>query len=672
MDFIKFKMAVSEQFDRMNKHELFRTAVEGNDLWELYLSSFPAGSNPIYRERTQHDCSCCRQFIKTAGNVVAVIDGKLESIWDILLESVEYQAVANNLSGRVKSSELVNEFLHYENHVGTNQNFEDTENGVLTWNHFFFPLPSKVVVSKDAIATKLGDSRSLKDVFKRSLEELTVEAIDVVLDLISQNSLYRGEEHKFALETFKATKLEYEELDDNSKILFTWRRIKDLPPAVTRFRNTVIGTLVDDITNYVELEDAVKMFESKVAPTNYKRPTSLVTKAMIEAAQLKVNELGLTSSLKRRYARMTDITVNNILFANRDAKKIIASDDVFDNMIAKADNKVKSIDKIEEISIDKFVSNVLPNIKSLEVLLQNNHSGNLVSLIAPEDPESSLLFKWDNNFSWSYNGDVTDSIKERVKAAGGSIEGYLCCRLAWDYKDDLDFHMKEPGGTRIYFGNRRQTSRCGGQLDVDANGADGSREDPVENIFYKNNSYMKEGLYTLEVNNYSRRSDGRGFEVEIEFGGTTYTFSHSGVLKNGETLKVATIQYSVKEGIKIIESLPSSQTVKEIWGLPTQDFHQVDLMMFSPNYWDEKQVGNKHYFFMLHDCINPERTRGFYNEFLKGELDKHRKVFEIVAGNMKTEQSDDQLSGLGFSSTQRASLIVRVEGEFSRQLKLIF
>ena len=81
--------------------------------------------------------------------------------------------------------------------------------------------------------------------------------------------------------------------------------------------------------------------------------------------------------------------------------------------------------------------------------------------------------KWDNNFSWSYSGEVTDSIKERVKAAGGNVTGDLCCRLAWDYTDDLDLFIVEPDGGKIYFGNRGTPSRNGGKLDVDANGGSG-------------------------------------------------------------------------------------------------------------------------------------------------------------------------------------------------------
>lgn len=96
------------------------------------------------------------------------------------------------------------------------------------------------------------------------------------------------------------------------------------------------------------------------------------------------------------------------------------------------------------------------------------------------------------------------------------------------------------------------------------------------------------------------------------------------------------------------------------------------MVMNSPNHWDGEETGNKHVFFILEGCVNPNQTRGFYNEYLKEDLTQHRKVFEVLGSKMKVEESDNQLSGLGFSSTQHKTVYVKVEGTFTRTLKVVF
>jgi hypothetical protein len=186
---------------------------------------------------------------------------------------------------------------------------------------------------------------------------------------------------------------------------------------------------------------------------------------------------------------------------------------------------------------------------------------------------------------------------------------------------------------------------------------------------------MKEGVYTLTVHNFSRRSEGVGFEVEIEYDGTSHHIAYDKVLRNSQTVTVAKIKYSKADGFEIIESLPSSQNSKKVWNLATQTFHKVNVVMLSPNFWDGQDgpnVGNKNYFFMIDGCKNNEQSRGFFNEFLKPELNKHRRVLEMVGSKLKVAESDEQLSGLGFSSTNRNTLVCRVKGSFTRLIKIVF
>ncbi len=661
MDFNLLKSAVAAQFERMQKHTLFRVNLDKDELWKTYLSSFPEGTNPIFKTRTEHDCSCCKQFIRGIGDVVAIINNNVTSIWDVSVP--EYQSVVNAMSKFVKSHPVADMFFHYEKTIGTDKNFQQITDNIQTYTHFFINIKPQFVLKKDLIPTKLGELRSQRDVFTRSLTEITDDAIETVLDLITQNSLYRGEEHKGIVTAFKAAKLEYSKLPKAGKIAFEWSGTG----AVARIRNTVIGTLLQDLSEGKEIDDAVRSYESKVAPMNYKRPTALITKAMIEKAKKTIEENGLTSALERRYATLNDITINNVIFANRNTRKVI--DNIFDELKPTATSKVGNFDKVEEVSIDKFISDIVPRATSIEVMFEQRFTNNLVSLIAPSYATAENIFKWPNKFSWSYNGDVTDSIKEKVKKAGGKVDADLCCRLAWYNFDDLDLHLNTPEG-EIYFSNKRLGY---GQLDVDMNAGAGTTREAVENIFYSDHKRMKEGIYTLMVHQYRQRETiDVGFEVEMDYLGEIYNFVYDKAVQDKKYITVVKFKYSHKNGIEILESLPTSQSVKTIWNLSTHTFHPVSSLMFSPNHWDNNGIGNKHYFFMIEGCKNDGSARGFYNEFLKPELDKHRKVLEVVGSKMKTEAGTEQLSGLGFSSTQKNTLICRVKGSFSRTIKVQF
>jgi hypothetical protein len=690
MNFMHLKTAVAKQWERMQKYPMFRVDVEKDELWETYINGFRSGDNPEYRKRTEHDCSCCKQFIRTIGGTVAIIDDKLVSVWDVTTEEEGYNVVAKKLAKLVKSKPIKDPFLHYERTAGTDRNFEEvTGERPKTWNHFFVNVDSKFVAPKANIPTRLGEERSTKDVFLRSLREIDADAVQTVLDLIAQNSLYRGAEYGVAVEAFQKMQKQFHALSVADEDNFAWTNYNGTFKTAARIRNTAIGTLLVDLSGSpatvesaakapLDLEAAVRKYEVVVAPSNYRRTTALVTPAMIKKAKEKVAELGLTSALERRYATIHDISINNILFADRAARKVI-NGDAFDDLLAVTSSRVssKALDKIEEVPIEKFLKDIVPRIDSMEVLVENHHKANLVSLVAPQDATAKPLFKWDNRFSWSYNGEVADAIKERVKKAGGNVEGDLCCRLAWSNYDDLDFHMIEPDGYEISFRTRGSVSRCGGQLDVDMNAGRGQTREPVENIFYGNRRTMKEGNYHLFVHQYAKReTKDVGFTVQFDFLGKVTQFTYDKAVPDNAKITVVKFKYTHKEGIQIIESLPAgndpSAPGSVVWGIPTQTYHKVNVMMLSPNFWDEKEVGNKHYFFMLDGCKNDGTARGFFNEFLRSDLDQHRKVMEMVGSKMLLENADEQISGLGFSSTLRNTLVARVNGSFTRTIKIVF
>ena len=684
------KAAVSHQFKRMSSHDLFRTEISGDDLWTAYLASFPAGSNPIFRKRTEHDCGCCRQFIRAIGNVVAIIDGRLVSLWDAAgIAHSAYQVVTETMSALVKSHPIANRFLHYEAKVGTDRNFENAAEGVLTWNHFYAELPQrnerKLVCRKAEIGPILSETRAQHDVLLRSLTELTVEAAETVLDLTDRNSLYRGEEHRHAVKAFLDAKVAFDKLPASYQDVFAWQKTGDLPGSVSKIRNTSIGSLLTDLSAGRDLEDSVRAYERMVAPANYKRPTTLVTQAMVERARAEVESLGLTSALERRFATLADVSVNNVLFADRSAR--VQMKDAFSG-IAKVE-KPKGTDHAPEVPIETFLADILPGATSLEIMVENSHAGNFVSLIAPADTMAKSMFLWENRFSWSYAGDLADSdIRRAVQARGGRVDGVFRFSHSWNHEKRnaslMDLHVFMPGnhteavnGVHDFYGNgervgwnHRRHIKSGGTQDVDYTQPAPPGYIPVENITFPLLERMPTGRYVCKIHNWALRPPTHGgFRAEIEFGGRLFQYDYDKPMGNKEWVTVAEV--TLENGMFTIKHhLPEAASSRKIWGIDTHAFQRVNVVMLSPNHWDGRGVGNRHYFFMLDQCRNDGSARGFYNEFLGPDLAKHRKVFEILGAKMRAEESPDQLSGIGFSSTQRNAVIARVSG--SRVVRVTF
>jgi hypothetical protein len=681
MEFNQLNQMLQENFNEMSKDvsHLFQVEVDKDEFWLLYLDSFPKGTNELFRKRREFDCSCCRHFIKTIGNVVSIKDNKVQTIWDIKTNDTTWQPVFDILSNYLKSKVVSNVFVSNFKNIGTDHNFEQLSDGeVIRWDHFYLVLPDKLVnKSGMSIGDIQGNYRDTKNVFKRSLEEITEDSLLTVLELISQNSLYRGNEWETVLTKFLKCKREYDKIDiEAEKDNFVWEQMIKVGDVVAKLKNHSMGTLLINISEGMDLNTAVGKFEFIVGD-GYKRSKPIYTKRMLEDAQKMITDLGYLDSLERKFATLDDITINNILFANKDSAKRVSGSSIFDEMLNEVAINPKKFSKVEEITINDFIDNILPSTREIEVFLENKHAANMVSLIAPKNKDSKSMFKWNNAFSWTYTGNITDSsMKNNVKNAGGNVDGVLRFSIQWNdnerNQNDMDAHCKEPNGYDIYFGNKMRLSPTGGMLDVDIIHPI-SNVPAVENITWQDINQMEEGVYLFYVHNYNHRGGRDGFRAEIEFNGQIYNFNYNKDVRHNEHVTVAAIKFSRKNGFTLINKLPYDVSSNEIWGLTTNQFVPVSVVMYSPNYWDDQiGIGNKHYMFMLKNCINPEQPSGFYNEFLKEDLMKNRKVLEALGSKMRVDSTDDQLSGLGFSSTKRNELIVKAIGQTERLLKIKF
>lgn len=705
MEFSELNFALRKHFQRMVNTGLYQVDVNPDKLVETYLASFPPGSDPVYRKRTEHDCTCCKNFIRHLGAAVTIVEGKLVTLWDFQVGG-HYQPVVDALAALVRGRAeerytpdantglmpreqprgIADVFLSDRQTVGQEKSFEQVDGRPHTWNHFCVTLPPYTMARKADIGTALNAKRTAVQTFHRAICEITPEAVRTVLDLIRNGALHRGETYLHAVEGLSAAQEAAFTAPDSK--LWCWANALKLPGSVTGVRNELIGgRLLVPLSQGVPLQQAVDAYHRESAGDKYKHPTAAVTPKMVGDTTKFLTDGGYMSAMERRYAVPRDITVQETKFADRSVRAKLG--DGAPSLLAAIGAAVASKRKlrdVQEVTLPEFMTTILPGAKTVEAYVENGHAGNFMSVTTAVDPAAKGLFPWPNPFACIYTGGLADSVKERVKQAGGRVEGvYFRASLAWYDTDDLDLHLLEPrGGTEIYWADKRNY-RTEGHLDVDMNASGVNlREDAVENIVYPDRRKMIEGTYQLMVENFNRRNHGstKGFEIEIECDGAVYKMAYDKPLGSKSRVVVARFEYTHAKGLRMIESLPGAQLTggpsREIWGVSTQAYRRVVLVMRSPNCWgqeDGQEHGYgrlKHTLFILDGCANPEETRAFTNEHLAGEFDRHRHVMEMLGGRLKVQPSENQLSGLGFTQGKGEHLVCRVTGTYERDVKIKF
>lgn len=621
---------------------LVRSSVPGDTLWELYLESIPAEHNQIFRQRRYYDGNYDKNFIRRIGGLMMIEDGQLVSIWDVELDSY-FAPVVAKLSEAVKSAPIGTYFLEKESVAGHAKNV-DNYNPELIWEHFYIKLPKHVVNFNRAEI--LSQKLATKEVFERSMTEVNIEDLDMIIALIEDNNLYRGDEHKQTLFDWRKYKQNFDKA--NNKDVWLWDQAQKHGPKL-RFRNTVIGTLIVDLYDGVDLEKAVKSFETKVAPQNYKRTQALVTPRQIEEAKAKLAELGYLDSIYRQVATETDIPAQHVLFRTTEAKHL----NVFDELAGQMEKSTSKVDlsKVQDMTMDELTA-MLPELSKVELLPTNRIFKNQIALT--KGTGGPNMFAWDNDLAWAYlNSDTTDAIREKVKAAGGNVTGDVRFSLAWYNYDDLDLHVKTPGG-EIYYGHKRDS---GGVLDVDMNAGHGTTREPVENIVWQHFSDMPNGNYYVFVDQFSQRENSDvGFQLQMEINGKIRTFDFADKVPNSFHNNRLIEFRKTNAGIVDVKvsSILKEQTIT------ADSFIEVKRIYTSPNYWTSN-VGNKHYIFETDNVEISNPIRGFFNEFLESRLAPHRKVFELLGGSLKiSENLENAVTGYGFSVTSKENFLVRL------------
>jgi hypothetical protein len=270
--------------------------------------------------------------------------------------------------------------------------------------------------------------------------------------MIDANSIYRGEEHKSALVKFlkmRRRNTAPRKMNVSAACIVWFNANMDLRRASATLSSALLSrTSPKGETSSI----AVTSFESKVAPTNYKRTSAVITPGMVKKAMETIESLGLESAFERRFAVIGDISVNDVKWVDGAVKPLMKGGigDVLMQHAPHSESQEhrggREARRRRSASTTSWRASC-PRPPAWSCYSRASTSATSCRSRRLCSPEPKQLFRWSNDFAWSYGGNVADSIKERVKKAGGKVDGAtLRVSLSWYNFDDLDLHIKEPAG----------------------------------------------------------------------------------------------------------------------------------------------------------------------------------------------------------------------------------
>ena len=374
---------------------LFTTNTE--NLYDIFLDGLPEEA------RQHYNCHECRRFVNNYGGLVIVDDAGYTHpvMWEILTPDFFHLAIAN-VSNAVKSAKVTGVFLTSEKRLGIRKTGK--------WYHMAVDIPNYDIRFKhrDRIFTAGQKMAEKKEDFKMLMNaciKYKKETIESAVNLLQSNSLYRSEKILGIGEKFLELK-QYQGKPNFTNIV--WKYVATAPAGFCHISSSMIGTLLDDIEDGMDFDTVKRRFDEKMNPTKYQRPKAAPTAQNVARAEEIVAKLGIANSLKRRFARLSEL--QKVWEPHIEEPKA-ARGGVFGGIKTKCETNKPNpvIGNGGTMTWDKFSRTVLSKAKKIEMKIGYGRDS-FAALVTAEDPEAPPIIQWDtdesrNPFSWYlYNG----------------------------------------------------------------------------------------------------------------------------------------------------------------------------------------------------------------------------------------------------------------------------
>lgn len=380
--------ALATTFQKHAGKPLFRTKVE--NLYEKFLGFLP-------EDRRQHyACHACRNFVNKYGGLVTIDENGIQTpvFWDSAVVPSFFTEAVSALYNAVGGSSVTGVFLSKDKTWGVQEN-QDKKRG-LRWTHLSVE-PAKTSTSIKDPGEVMAERTSDFQLVNRILAENSLETFQEALKLLRGGNLARPEAHALMTEWYIALTNRVKVLKGNAQRNTIWLAVATAPAGYTHIRAGVLGTLLDDVKANLPFEAISRKWAEKMGPLAYRRTKAPPTRGNIEEAEKLVAKLGITESLKRRFARLEDLQTLWRPGPVQVTPSEVASGKVFAHLKAKdeAPQQKEIAQPPTVMSWAKFRATVLPTATSIELLVPQ-HRAAFVGLITAVNMDAPPIVQWDH------------------------------------------------------------------------------------------------------------------------------------------------------------------------------------------------------------------------------------------------------------------------------------
>jgi hypothetical protein len=387
-----FTRRLSEELEKNPSFQLL--TVGPSKLFSLYLKNVTASY------RAANTCTACSNFFHHYGGMVAVdpTTGKQSSlVWDIDEAVVprDLRKAVASVRAHVESSDIVGVVVLESEWLGIDRD---------EFRHISLRADKRLIW--DAANNKLNAYQRGSEMVEnvRTLtHNIQAWPADVIREAVRLLNAGRPLDNadKF-LARAKWTLEIRERLDhvrgSDAKRNLTWLAGVTAPAGWASITNSALGILLAGIKNKKSISSIAAEWNEVVKGDNYLRPKAAPAAATVAAAEKAFEKLGAAPALRRRFARLDDITerIWEPAAAKAEPKK---KDGIFASVRTKdaprsAETPVRVATNAVSITWEKFTRKHLPEAVSIEAHVPA--IGDFCAFVTAVHPDARPILKWDS------------------------------------------------------------------------------------------------------------------------------------------------------------------------------------------------------------------------------------------------------------------------------------